>query len=187
MVAQRARAPMVSIQLDNRPTYRYSVSAFAAVATPTDFVVIQGSATKRLIVKLIKLVGAATAAGNMPVTVLRRSTAGTIGSAVLTAIVPAKMDSNQAAATGVVSTVGTANYTTPGTAAGLVESGRLQMTAAGTGVDVLPFEMSFGGRFDKPLFLRGVLEFCCINLSGAAIPTGGVIDITIETEEDDNV
>ena len=61
------------------------------------------------------------------------------------------------------------------------------MTALGTGLDVVPFEVSSANRFSKPIILRGTLEFCCINLNGAAIPAGGVIDITIETEEDDGI
>jgi hypothetical protein len=32
-----------------------------------------------------------------------------------------------------------------------------------------------------------VTELLCINFGGAAIPSGGVLDITIETEEDDGV
>lgn len=187
MVAIRARAPLFGVQLENKPAYRYAVTAFAPVATPTDIVVIQGSATKRVIVTLIKMIGGATAAGNMPYTILRRSTAGTIGSAVLTAIVPAKMDSNQVAATGVVSMVGTANYTTPGTAAGLFEAGRISMPALTSGAIDAATDFQSAPRFCKPVILRGVLEFCCINLGGTAIPAGGVIDITIETEEDDGV
>ena len=75
------RGSLSTIFLENKPTYRYAVSAFAAVATPTDVVVITGSATagRRVIVKRIKIEGAATAAGNMPVTIIRRSSVGTIG------------------------------------------------------------------------------------------------------------
>lgn len=187
MVAIRPRAPLFGVQLENKPAYRYATTAFAPVATPTDIIIIQGSATKRVIVKLLKMTGAATAAGNMPYTILRRSTAGTIGSAVLTAIVPAKMDSNQSAATGVVSTVGTANYTTPGTAAGLFEAGRINMPALTSGPVDVSAEFQSGPRFCKPIILRGILEFCCVNLGGTAVPAGGVIDITIETEEDDGI
>lgn len=183
------RGSLDTVFLENKPTYRYAVSAFAAVATPTDVVVITGSATagRRVIVKRIKIEGAATAAGNMPVTIIRRSTVGTIGSAVLTAVVPAKMDSTDPTASAVVSTVGTANYTTPGTAAGLVDTGRVQMTALATGLGVTPYQCNFADRLDKPVVLRGVAELLCINLNGAAIPAGGVLDITIEIEEDDGI
>ncbi len=165
------------------PTYRYAGVALAPVATPTDVIVIKGSATKTLIVKLVKLTGAATAAGNMSATLVRRADAGTVGSAVLTAVTAAKSDSTQSAATGVVSTVGTANYTTVGTTAGNVGSGRLQMTALATGLGVPPLVWDFATRDSKGIYLRGILEFLCINLGGAAIPSGGVIDYEIEIEE----
>ena len=163
--------------------YRYGGLAFAPVATPTDFIVIKGSATKTVWVKRIKLIGAATAAGNMPVKAERRSDAGTIGSAVLTAVTAAKSDSADAAASATVSTVGTANYTAVGTTAGVVATGRLQMTALGTGVAVVPTVWEFASRIDKGVALRGILEFLCLNLNGAAIPAGGVIDYEIEIEE----
>jgi hypothetical protein len=165
------------------PTYRYAGSAFAPVATPTDIIVIQGSASKVLVVKLVKLTGAATAAGNMPALLIRRSTAGTLGSAVLTAVAAAKHDSGDAAAAATVSTVGTANYGTLGTTAGNVGSGRVQMTALATGVAVVPLIWDFGSREDKGIVLRGVLEHLCVNLAGAAVPSGGVIDYEIEIEE----
>lgn len=165
------------------PTYRYAAMAFAPVATPSDIIVIQGSATKTLIIKRVKICGAATAAGTMPAAIIRRSTAGTLGSAVLTAITPAKLDSTQAAATGVVSTVGTANYSVLGTAAGTVGAGRLQLTALSTGVAAIPLEWDFAVRDSKGLYLRGILEFLCVNLNGAAVPSGGVIDYEIEIEE----
>ena len=154
------------------------------MATPTDFIIIQGSATKAVIVKRIKLTGAATAAGNMPVQAVRRSTAGTIGSAVLTAVTPGKADSTDATATATVSTVGTANYDVVGTSAGVVATSRLQMTALGTGVAIVPTVWEFAAsQKDKGIRLRGTSEYLALNLNGAAIPAGGVIDYEIEIEE----
>ena len=164
-------------------TYRYGALAFAAVATPTDVIVITGSATKTIIVKRFKVAGAATAAGTMPAQIVRRSSVGTLGSAVLTAVAAAKHDSSDSTPTGAVSTVGTAHYTTVGTIAGVVGTGRLQMTALATGVAAIPLEWDFCTRNDKGIILRGVAEMLCLNLNGAAIPAGGVIDYEIEIEE----
>jgi hypothetical protein len=165
------------------PTYRYAGVALAPVATPTDVIEIQGSATKTIIVKRVKLAGAATAAGTMPAKLERRTTAGTIGSAVRTAVVAAKHDSADAAPTAVVSTIGTANLGAVGTTAGIVGTGRLQMTALGTGVAANDVVWDFANRDDKGIYLRGILEFLCVNLNGAALPAGGVIDYEIEIEE----
>jgi hypothetical protein len=174
--------PVTPVDTSNH-TYRYAGLAFAMVATPTDVIGIQGSATKTLVVKRFKIAGAATAAGTMPAQIIRRSDAGTIGSAALTAVTAAKHDSTDAAATATVSTVGTANYTTPGTSAGVVGTGRLQMTALATGVAAVPLEWDFCTRNDKGIVLRGTSEYLWLNMNGAAIPSGGVLDYEIEIEE----
>ena len=167
-----------------RATYRYAALAFSMVATPTDVVVIQGSASKTIRVKRVAVSGAATAAGTMPVQIIRRSTAGTVGSAVLTAVVVGKHDSEFVTPAATVSTVGTANYTTVGTTAGVIGAARLCMTALATGLGVSPVVWDFSSRHDYPVVLRGTAEHLCINFNGAAIPAGGVVDFEIEIEED---
>lgn len=167
-----------------RATYRYAVLGFTPVATPTAFVVIQGSATKVVRIKRIYVSGVATAAGNMPLIITRRSTAGTLGSAVLTAITGGKHDTNDAAATAVVSTVGTANYTTLGTANGQLCVDRIGLAAVGTGVADSPAVYEFATRNDKAIVLRGATDFLTLEGNGAAVPAGGALDIEIETEED---
>jgi hypothetical protein len=164
-------------------TYSYGGLAFAMVATPTDAIVIAGAARSLVRVKRVAISGAATAAGTMPVQLVKRSSAGTLGSAVLTAVTPARHDSEFPAPHCAVSTVGTANYTTVGTAAGVVRAARLCMTALGTGVGVVPVVWDFSTRFDHPVILRGTGELLCVNFNGAAIPAGGVIDYEIELEE----
>lgn len=167
-----------------RATYRYAVLGFTPVATPTAFAVIQGSATKVVRIKRIYISGVATASGNMPLIGTRRSSAGTLGSAVLTAITPGKHDTNDGAATAVVSTVGTANYTTLGTGNGQLLVDRIGLTAVGTGVADSPALYDFATHCDKPLILRGASDFLTLEGNGAAVPTGGALDIEIETEED---
>lgn len=167
------------------PCYRACKLAFAPVATPTDILVIQGSATKTVRIKIIQIGGVATAQGNMPVQLIRRSTAGTIGSAVLTAITAGAHDNtNDGAATAVISTVGTANYTTPGTQVAIVGVGRVNMPAITSGAVTGPLSFDFCLHEDKALILRGTSDYLWINLNGTAIPAGGVFDILIEFEED---
>jgi hypothetical protein len=166
-----------------KPTFRYA-GTFTPVATPTDVLMIQGSATKTLRIKRIALGGVATANGNMPAQLIRRSTQFTTqGSAVFTAITAGKHDTTDAAATGVVSTIGTANLTSVGTLVANVGQGRLFLPTTATGTPS-PLVWDFATRQDKPLILRGVLDFLFINLVGAAVPAGGVIDYEIEIEED---
>lgn len=120
----------------------------------------------------------------MPFQVIRRSTAGTKGSATLTAITAAQHDINDAAPTATVSYVQTANYTTIGTGAGALLSNRVILnvaTAAQTNV-----VEDFSRNADKPLILRGTSDFLVVNFAGATVPAGGALDLTVETEEDNS-
>lgn len=170
------------------PTFSAAGSAFAQVATPTVWLVIQGSASKTVRIRRIEISGAATAAGSMPAVVARCSAAGTLGSAVLTAVTAAEHDSSGAAATAVISTVGTANYTTPPTVVANVAAGRVNMVALGSAAtssagNPLVFEFGVGG--ESALVLRGTSEFITISGAGAAIPSGGVNDYRIVFVEED--
>jgi len=179
-------AQIVSVVLN--PTYEYTLLAQAPVATPTDFLVIQGSATKTVNVTKLRLSGGATSAAYMPFTLVRRlSTGGTQGSAVLTAITPGLTDINISAATAVVSYVGTANYTTVQTANGVVAAGRLIMPALATGGgDLNTVQFRWSDNNGQPLKLRGATDYLCINFGGTAVPAGGVIDAVVETYEDNS-
>lgn len=170
----------------SKATYQYGSMAFAMQASPTAFVVIKGSATKTVRIKRIKVAGVATAQGNMQIQLARWSTAGTLGSAVLTALTAVKHDTNDAAATCVVSTVGTANYTTEGTGSATpFMTDRIFMGVVATGL-VGAITYDFGTRNDKALVLRGTGDIIAISGNGSAIPSGGVVDISIELEEDDS-
>lgn len=162
--------------------YRYAILAATPVATPTDFIIIQGNSQSTVFIKRIALGGVATAAGNMPAQLVRRSTADATNG-VLTAIVASKHDTRDPDPRATVSTVGTANFSSLGTSLGVMGAGRIQMPAAGSGVAANPLVWEFGPRMAKSIALRGALEFLCVNLNGAAVPSGGVIDIEIETEE----
>lgn len=166
------------------PTFKCCLLAFAMVATPTDVIVIQGSATRTVRIKQIKIGGVATSQGNMPVQLIRRSTANSGGTAVLTPIVPGKLDPTDAAMTAVVSSVGTGNFGSLGTSAGIEGVGRLSLPASGTGVVAVPTVWDYATHQDKALILRGTLDFICINFNGAAVPAGTLVDFEIELEED---
>lgn len=166
-----------------KPTFRYAGN-YTPVAAPTDSILIEGSATRTLRIKRIALGGLATTAGSMPVTLVRRTTQyTTVGSAVFNIVgSPGRHDPNDANATGVVATVGTANITSLGTPAGNLGQGRLWLPL----VTAQPFPLvfDFATRQDKALILRGIVDFLYINFGGAAVPSGGSIDYEIEIEED---
>lgn len=162
--------------------YRYAGLGFAPVATPTDIIEIKGSATKTVRIRRIRVGGVATAAGNMPVQLIRRSAGDSGGGMVLTAVTAMKPDTAYAAATATVSTIGTANPGALGAAVGgIAGAGRAQLAASGSGVAANALEW----RFDvNAIVLRGTSEFLYLNMNGAALPAGAAFDWEIDTEED---
>ena len=166
-------------------TYAASGSAFAQVANPTVWLVVQGSASKTVRIRRIELSGAATAAGSMPVIVARCSAAGTLGSAVLTGVTAGKHDTQNDAATAVVSTVGTANYGTPPTVVANLAAGRVSMTALGAAAQGGNPGVVLGGELgEQGIVLRGTSDFLTVSASGAAVPSGGVNDYRIVWTEE---
>ena len=167
-----------------KATYRYASIGNTPAATPTDLFTINGSATKTVRVKSIKLNGVATAAGNMPVALIRRSTADTGGT--VTNPTPIKHDTlNDANATASLGLY-TANPAALGTVIGtngIIAAQRLFFAVTATG-QPFPTVFDFATRMDKALILRGAADQLAVNLQGAAVPAGGVVDIEIEWEED---
>jgi hypothetical protein len=161
--------------------YQFSVLGFAPVATPTDVLEIKGSASKTIRVRRISITGGATAAGNMPVQLIRRSTASTGGGSALTALTAFKPDTAYATATVTVSTFGTANPTAGTAAGGIAAAGRVCLSALGTGLGVSPLVFDFD---INAAVLRGTSEFFYLNMNGAALPAGSAFDITVVLQED---
>jgi len=167
-----------------KPTFWYSGN-YTPVAAPTDSLMIQGSATRTLRVKRISLLGATgTAAGTIPATLIRRTTQFTTqGTAAFTNITPGKADVNDANATGVVATIGTANITSLGANPTNLRQGRLWFPIAASAPPV-PLVWDFAMRQDKANILRGIGDFMFINFGGGTVPTSGTVDYEIQIEED---
>lgn len=165
----------------SKGVYRAVKATLVPVATPTDICQIKTNASINLRIRKIRVFGTATAAGNMTCQLVRRSTIGTIGSAVLTALTAGQLDINDAAPSGVVSTVGTANWTTLGTSAGVIAVSQLEFAAVTTGVGrATVFDFTSDS---KGCLVRGVNDYLWINLNGEALPSGGKVDIEVEWQE----
>jgi hypothetical protein len=178
-ISATVRSPTFDQDNAASPTYRYAVQGFSPVATPTVIATIGGSATKTIRVKKVILTGVATAAGMVAATLAKCSDAGTPNTA-LTQLTGVPLDSGDAAATGTVGTVGTANYTTVPTVIGAIDARRIPLAVVATG-NVVPVVFDFT---QHAVVLRGVAQTLTIALNGAALPTAGLIDITVETCED---
>lgn len=163
-----------------KATFRYAAN-FTPVATPTDVILIQGSASKTVRIKRIALGGVATANGNMPVTLVRRSASPTGGT--LVALAAGVHDTTDAAATCVVSKF-TANATSVGTAVATIGQSRIFYITTATGGPPAPTVWEFATRQDKAFILRGTTDYLAINLGGGALTAGASLDVEIELEED---
>lgn len=155
-------------------TYSCAFSVVAAAAA-TDVVEIIGSASTTVEISRVTIGGVQTAAGQVLVNLLRRSTAATGGTSTNQTNVPHQ--ATDAAATAVIKAY-TANPST-GVLVGNVRATRVPLGQSTSLTS--PAVFTFGDN-GKPVFLAGVAQTLCVNLGGATI-TGGTLDIEVEFTE----
>jgi hypothetical protein len=184
------QAYAVTLDRPGIATYRASIMYTLGVATPTAVVVAQGSATKTIRFTMIKVQGWSTTAGVMKWKASRRTTAGTLGSAVLTAIpTQGKNDSGTVASpTLTVSTVGTANYGTLGTLSAILDCGVVGFNLAAQINNTIPWVPVSPATASQAFVLRGTSDWITLDggadAGGDAVPAGGIALITLEWVED---
>lgn len=162
------------------PTYRAINGDVVPAATPTDVIVLVGSATKTIMITKFEITPAATANGSLDFYVYKRTTADTGGTSTATAITP--NDSSNPAPTAVAKLY-SANPSALGTGS-LVGATRVTLAAKSpNGVAIQTWAESFGTGNQQPIVLRGVNESLCINLGGQTMPTGIDIYFTLEWVE----
>lgn len=166
------------ISLGGKQTFAIS-STFTPAATPTDLVIIEGSATKTVRIISMVIGTTNTAAGSQQFFLIKRSTADTTGTFV-SAGTPVPLDSANAAAT--VNRAGhfTANPGALGTAVGTISVVRVASPAAlpatwagvreEADVELLPWAVY--SNLVQPITLRGVAQTLAINFNGAALVAG---------------
>ena len=160
-------------------TYAAAVSGLAPAALSTDIFTISGSATKTIRISKVAINGVQTTAGQVAISVVKRSTADAGGTS--TAQIKIPYDSASAVATATVLAY-TANPTTLGTAVGTITASRLFVPGVASATDAQGFSMVTGDVGQQFITLRGVAESLCINLHGVTI-AGGAVNVTIEWTE----
>lgn len=184
------QAYAVTLDRPGIAAYRASILYTLGVATPTEVVVLQGSSTKTVRLTYVKVQGWSTTAGTMKWKMSRRTTAGTLGSAVLTAIpTQGKNDSGTVASpTLTISTVGTANYGTVGTLSAILDAGLVGFNVAAQINNTLPWVPVSPATAAQGIVIRGTLDWVTLDggadAGGDAVPAGGVALITVEWVED---
>lgn len=160
-------------------TYAAAISGLVPAALATDVFALNGSATKTIRISKLNVNGVQTTAGQVAISIVKRSTANAGGTS--TAPVKIPYDSASAAATGTVLAY-TANPTTLGTVVGTITASRLFVPGVASATDAQGFSMVVGDVGQQFVTLRGAAENLAVNLNGVTI-TGGAVNITIEWTE----
>ncbi|SRR6266550_26318 len=168
----------------SKATYTYTIASTAPYATPTDWVVLRGSATKLIKVMRIEYSGVATAAtaGNY-IRAVKHTIANTGGTSTNPAVI--KHDSNDGAATGLI-LLYTVAPTIDGTST-IWKNIRLTyglVTAAAGTWSQDRYVYDYGQEPYEPMTLRGVAQELAFNFNSVAIPSGGVYDLSITWTEE---
>lgn len=162
------------------PTYRAINIDVVPAATPTDVIVLVGSATKTIMITNFEITPTATANGSLDFYVYKRTTADTGGTSTATTIT--RNDSSNPAPTAVAKLY-SANPSALGTGS-LVGATRVTLASKSpNGVAIQTWAESFGTGNQQPIVLRGVNESLCINMAGQTMLTGIEIYFTLEWVE----
>ena len=173
--ANQGGGPPVTIE-GQFPTFSAGVLSFTPVATPTDIWQLVGSATKTVRLTRLHIWATDNSAIQtiLPINLVKRTTIGTIGSAVQTVVASTIHDLDDVAATAVCNTIGTANYTTVGTVSGtMLRAGLLATWLTPETATDFPtgqgLYWDFGTNNEKCPVIDGVAQMFALNLSGATI------------------
>lgn len=161
-----------------KATYSATVVSNAAYATPTDLLVLPGSATKTVRLVRFDISSAATAAGMYTVHLVKRTAANSGGTSAAMTIT--KFDSNDAAATAAPVT-----YSVVPTSVGAgsdIAAIRLFQATLTTQPERLVF--LFGNGPMEAVVLRGVAQAFAVNFGAVALPSGSIFDMTIYWTEE---
>jgi len=176
------------VSLDSsRQTYRASAASAAVITTAAGTLIsIQGSATKTIRIKRIGITLTAATPAQCVLQLQRTSALGAGGTTVSPTV--AKLDTNSAAATAVVS-----HYTTVKQTNGTAVGGPLSTTGINSAVTTTaptflgaPFQFLFpesGMKDGQAIVLRGVADFLEVQ-NPVAIGTTPALSYFVEWEED---
>lgn len=182
LIAGTASVGSIVTNNGTKATYTYTISATAPYATPADYIVIRGTASKTVRIVRVEISGAATAATEVIYTLKKHTIANTSGTA--TNPTPVQHDSNDAAASATVLLYSAAPTTDA--SATIWRNVRLTLAVAPAATTVAPdrFIYNYGAEIGEPLTLRGVAQEFALNLGGGALPSGAVLDVAITWTEE---
>jgi hypothetical protein len=164
---------------------------FTPAATPTDLVIIEGSATKTVRVVSMAISTTNTAAGSQQFFLVKRSAADTTGTFVAATAIPwdsantatanrvGHFTANPGALGATVGTINTIRVATPvaipATWAGITQN---------AGYEMIPSTSGGTNHLSTPVILRGVAQCLAINFNGAALVAGQTHAYTVTWTEE---
>jgi hypothetical protein len=164
---------------EKRATYSAAISQLAVASGATDYFCVSGSASHTVILKRIRYSGIGSSTTQIPMVLVRRSSADTGGTS--TTLTDVTHDTTNAAATAVVQAY-TANPTL-GTLVGNIRAISYTVVATGSnGLSIDIRELTFGLEEDQGIVLRGTAEQACLNFNSTAV-SGVKMDIAAEWRE----
>lgn len=170
-----------------QPTFSAISRGLVPPSSATDIFCISGSTTKTIVIDRIEISGTAGTLVSVPITLLRRASLNTGGTAATGAALPVASANNTSNATSTaVLTAYTAVPTIVDTSPLYFRSGwvTLPTTAAGTVINTL--QWGFGTSveaYNQHLdILKNTAQQACLNLNSVSV-SSGVLDISIEWTE----
>jgi hypothetical protein len=174
--------------IQKRVTYSAVALALPPAASATDIACIAGSASKVISIRQIRISGSAGTLVSLPVTLVKRASLDTGGTAATTtanwANTVTKHDSTDPTATATLISY-SANPTIVDTSPGYLRSDLLTLptTAAGTTINAIIWEPDLHFSFPKGFVLRSATEQVCINLNAVSV-SSGLLHISASWTED---
>jgi len=162
-------------EMRHRVTYRATSGSFTPAASATDIFTITGVASKTIMITKIIFSATQTAGGTFNVSLIKRSTANTSGTAQDMTAVP--LDASDAAAGSIVRYY-TANPTL-GTTIASIET--VPIFCSATTAQPEKYEFNFGEN-GKPVILNSASQALSLNFGGVTM-TGGACFVTIQWTE----
>lgn len=162
---------------NQQQTYTAGFIGLVPAASATDTVCIAGSATKTIAVTRIQLSGTAGTLVTLPVTLVRRTSVDTGGTAGSTTANPAntiaKHDTLNATASAVPISY-TAVPTIVDSSPTYLQTVNLTLPVTSAGTSTVPLDWRFGNIAigEQPLILRGVAAQLCLNLNTISVSSG---------------
>jgi hypothetical protein len=162
---------------NQQQTYTAGFIGLVPPASATDTVCIAGSSTKTIAVTRIQLSGTAGTLVSLPVTLVRRVTVATGGTAASTTANPAntiaKHDTGNGTATAVPISY-TAVPTITDSSPTYLQTANLTLPVTSAGTSIAPLDWRYGNiaMGEQPLVLRGTAAQLCLNLNTVSVSSG---------------